>query len=60
IPHGTLIELIGRVERVGNTSLDIEVRIYVEEMYSERREQAIEGTFRFVAINDQKEPIAVI
>ena len=60
IPHGTLIELIGRVARVGNTSLDIEVRIYVEEMYSERREQAIEGTFRFVAINDQKEPIAVI
>lgn len=60
IPHGTLIELIGRVERVGNTSLDIEVQIYVEEMYSEQREQAIEGTFRFVAIDDEKQPIPVI
>lgn len=60
IPSGTLIELIGKVSRVGNTSLDIHVQIFIEEMYSEKREKAIEGTFTFVAIDDQKNPIKVV
>lgn len=60
IPHGTLIELIGRVKRVGRTSLDIGVEIFVEEMYSEKREKAIEGTLRFVAIDDDKKPVEVL
>lgn len=60
IPSGTLIELIGTVSRVGNTSLDVFVEIYIEQMYSDHRERAIEGTFTFVAINDQKQPISVL
>src|SRR6476661_146820 len=35
IPSGTLIELIGTVERVGRTSLQIRVDIFVEQMYSQ-------------------------
>lgn len=60
IPAGTLIELIGKVSRVGNTSLDIHVEIWIEEMYSNVREKAIEGTFSFVAINDLKKPVPVL
>lgn len=60
IPAGTIIELVGQVKRVGRTSLEVEVTIYVEEMYNERREQAIKGTFTMVAVNEQKEPIAVL
>ncbi len=60
IPAGTLIELIGRVIRVGNTSLDIKVDIFIEQMYSDHREKAIEGKFTFVAIDDNKQPISVI
>lgn len=60
IPAGTIIELVGQVKRVGRTSLEVEVTIYVEDMYNENREQAIKGTFTLVAVNENKEPIAVI
>ena len=60
IPHGTIIELIGRVQQVGNTSLLIRVQIFMEEMYSETREKVIEGEFTFVAIGDDRKPISVI
>ncbi len=60
IPSGTLIELVGKVSRVGNTSLDVHVQIFIEQMYSEIREEAIEGTFTFVAVDDDKNPIKVI
>ena len=60
IPSGTLIELVGKVNRVGRTSLDVNVIIYIEQMYSDHREKAIEGTFTFVAIDDHKQPIPVL
>ncbi|MBV7532550.1 acyl-CoA thioesterase [Chitinophaga sp. sic0106] len=60
IPAGTIIELIGRVSKVGNTSMKVNVEIYIEEMYSDYRELAISGTFTFVAIDDQKRPVSVL
>ncbi len=60
IPSGTLIELVGKVSRVGNTSLDIHVEIFIEQMYSDHREEAIQGTFTFVAIDDEKNPVQVL
>lgn len=60
IPHGTIIELIGEVTQVGKTSLKVRVTVYVEQMYSNHREKAIEGTFAFVAIDDQKRPTEIV
>lgn len=60
IPSGTLIELVGNISRVGNTSLDVHVKIFIEQMYSDKREEAIEGNFTFVAIDDDKNPILVV
>ncbi len=60
IPSGTLIELVGKVARVGNTSVDIQVKIYIEQMYSDYREEAIGGTFTLVAIDEHKNPISVV
>lgn len=60
IPSGTIVELVGRVIHLGNTSLKVLVEIYVEEMYSDRRQKAISGTFTLVAINDQKEPVKLV
>ncbi|MBS9525821.1 acyl-CoA thioesterase [Litoribacter ruber] len=60
IPADTLIELIGRVTRVGTTSLDVEVEIFVEEMYSDSRHLAIKGGFTLVAIDENKSPRSVI
>lgn len=60
IPAGTIIELIGRVVHVGNTSLKVLVEIYIEEMYSFVREKAITGTFTLVAVDDQKQPVKIL
>lgn len=60
IPSGTIVELIARVMQVGRTSLKVEVRIMVEEMYNGNREEAIKGVFTFVAIDEHKKPVSVL
>jgi len=60
IPAGTIIELVGRIARVGKTSLDVKVDIYIEQMYEEHREKAITGNFTLVALDESKQPTAVI
>ncbi|MBK9984569.1 MAG: acyl-CoA thioesterase [Saprospiraceae bacterium] len=59
IPAGTIVELIGTVIHVGNTSLKVRVDVFIEEMYSEHREKAITGVFTFVAIDEHKHPVSV-
>jgi len=56
IPHGTIIELIGKVTHVGNTSLKLRVDVWVEQMYEDQREKAISGEFTFVAVGEDKRP----
>ncbi len=60
IPAGTIIQLTGRVEHIGHTSLKVRVDIHIEEMYADRREKAITGLFSLVAIDEHKRPIPVI
>lgn len=59
IPHGTIIELVGEVSRVGNTSLTVKVDIYVEQMYNNERDIAVSGNFTFVAIDEDKRPVKI-
>lgn len=60
IPAGTIVELVGSVEHVGNTSLKVLVEIYIEEMYSFTRVKAITGTFTFVAVDEFKMPVRIL
>jgi acyl-CoA hydrolase len=60
IPAGTIIELIGVVSHIGNTSLKVKVDIYIEQMYSEVREKAVTGEFSFVAMDENKKPTAIL
>jgi len=60
IPAGTIVELIGRVVHVGNTSMKVRVDIYTEQMYSEDREKAVTGEFSFVAIDEHKKPVRIV
>ncbi|WP_108649858.1 acyl-CoA thioesterase [Dongshaea marina] len=53
IPQGCLAELVARVAEVGNTSLKVEVNIYLEDMYRDEREHAIRGMFTFVALDEE-------
>ncbi len=59
IPAGTIIELVGRVSKIGNTSLDVKVDIYIEKMYEEGSEKAISGSFTFVALDENKKPVRI-
>jgi acyl-CoA hydrolase len=60
IPAGTIIELVGSVGHIGNTSLKVLVEIFIEEMYSDVRDKAITGTFTFVAVDEHKNPVKVV
>mgnify|MGYP001196068118 CR=1 FL=1 len=60
LPAGTMIEVIGKVVEVGNTSLKVEVEVYIEEMLSDSRNRAVVGIFTLVAIDKDKKPIKVI
>lgn len=61
IPHGTIIELIGKVTYIGTTSLKVRVDIFIEKMYdNEYREKAITGEFTFVAIDENKKAVKII
>lgn len=60
IPAGTIVELIGRVTYLGNTSLKVRVDIFIEQMYSEHREKAVSGDFTFVAIDEDKTPVKIL
>ena len=54
IPADTLVELIGKVKYVGNTSLKVSIDVFVEDMYNESREKAVSGDFTLVAIDKDK------
>ena len=60
IPHGTIIELVGSVEKVGRTSLVVRVDVFVEQMYQEVRKHAISGQLTFVALDENKKPTNVL
>ena len=60
IPEGTIVELVASIKSVGKTSCVVNVDIFMEEMYSKKRDKVVSGSFTFVAINDQKKPIPII
>jgi len=60
IPQGSVIELVARVNKVGRTSCVVKVDIFMEDMYSYKREKAVTGFFTFVAVGNDKKPIAII
>ena len=59
IPADTLVELIGKVKYVGNSSLKVNVEVFVEEMYVEKREKAVSGDFTLVALDENKKPVKI-
>jgi acyl-CoA hydrolase len=59
IPSGTIIEIIGNVAKIGNSSLQIKVEIFIEEMYEDKRQKAIEGIFTMVALDENKKPVKI-
>ena len=59
IPQGTIVELVARVSEVGNSSCTVKVEIYMEDMYSERRNSVVTGLFTLVAVDENMKPVAI-
>ncbi|MFN0274223.1 MAG: acyl-CoA thioesterase [Chitinophagales bacterium] len=59
VPAGTIAELVGKVKSVGTTSIIVKVEVFLEQMYSDDREKAMEGTFTMVAIDENKHPVKI-
>lgn len=59
IPQGTIIELVARVDKVGKSSCVVKTEIFMEDMYSYKREKVVTGYFTFVAIGEDKKPISI-
>lgn len=60
IPAGTIVELVGRITKVGKTSATVRIDVFLEEMYSQGRDLALQGTFTFVAIDENKKPVSIL
>lgn len=59
IPSGTIVELVGRVDHVGRTSVRVRVDVFVERMFSADRLRAVTGSFTMVAIDENKRPTPI-
>ncbi len=59
IPADTIIELVGTVIKIGNTSMEVQVEIFQENMYDHNRKKSITGTFTFVAIDKNGKAIKI-
>ncbi len=60
IPGGHFVELVGQIKKVGNTSLEVSVTLYLEQMYQAEKVLAVEGCFTFVAIDDNRKPVKIL
>ena len=60
IPAASLVELIGKVDKIGNTSINIKVNVYLEAMKESKREHVVTGVFTLVALDDNNKPIKIL
>ncbi|HET6226435.1 MAG TPA: hotdog domain-containing protein [Bacteroidia bacterium] len=60
IPAATLVELIGTVHKLGNTSITIKVEIFLEKMDSDFREKVVSGLFTLVALDKKDRPTPIL
>ena len=59
ITPGSMVEIIGRVAKVGKVKLVIQVEIFVENSDSDLRENAVEASFTFAAVNSSNMPVLI-
>jgi acyl-CoA hydrolase len=60
IPRGNIVELIGEVTRIGNTSVTVTVSILREDPLSGVQELAIQGELVMVAVDEKMQPVRVL
>jgi acyl-CoA hydrolase len=59
IPVGTIVELIARIEKVGRTSMTVQVQLWFEPMDRPERALGCQGHFVLVAVDEHNQPVPV-
>jgi acyl-CoA hydrolase len=59
IPAGSIVELVAVVTRLGRTSVQVTVDVYVEYLRTTERLHAVTGQFVMVAIGEHKKPVPI-
>lgn len=59
VREGDLVELIGKVVRVGRTSVTVDIDMYSEDLLSGARQLCTTAEFVMVAVDDDGKPTAV-
>jgi acyl-CoA hydrolase len=57
---GELIDLVAVVERVGKTSLTVDVKMFSEILLTGERKLCTEGKFTMVAVDSNMKPISIV
>jgi acyl-CoA hydrolase len=57
IETGSILEITGKIIQIKNARIEVFVEVIAEEIYSCRKEKAIEAFFTLTAINDKHKPI---
>jgi acyl-CoA hydrolase len=56
---GSMVEIIGSVNKVGKVKIEIRCEIFVESIENFNRELAVNAAFTFAAINSKNKPICL-
>ncbi len=56
VKTGSIVETRGIVCKIGPVKLEVKVEVTMEDMFSEKKEKAIEAVFVFAAVNENQKP----
>ena len=52
----SIVEIIGRIVKISNVRVHVQVQIFSEEMYGTKREKVIEGIFVLACLSEDMKP----
>ena len=56
---GDIVEIIGKINKVGNTSIEVDLEVQATNMETGKKKQVTEGTIKYVKINNYGEPTPI-
>lgn len=59
IEAGTIIEIVGKINKINHATIDIDVEIFSEKMYTDEINSSVKASFVFAAIDDNNKPVAL-
>lgn len=59
IPQNSVVSIKAKVSRAFNTSVEVIIDVFVEDPENKMKDQANQGIYTFVAVDNQMKPVAV-